>query len=291
MAYTESHQSLARHPKTLRLMRRLGTSRAETIGHLHMFWWWCLDYAPDGDLTSFDNEELATAAEWEGDADTFANAMIDAGFVDDDDALRYVHDWQEYGGKLLRRKESNKERMRETRAAYKPRSETPDIPDVSERAAHVQRTDHARAANVSTCASNVQSQRRVEESREEKRRVEENVDGTVATDAAPKSTRGSRFPSNAELTQEWIDAAVTLTFTEEQAFTEFEEFRDYWCAVAGSKGVKLDWLATWRNHLRRHLDQRSGLTSIKGGNRGTYRGKYIGLTNEQLDEMIARESS
>lgn len=31
----------------------------------------------------------------------------------------------------------------------------------------------------------------------------------------------------------------------------FEEFRDYWQAIAGSKGVKLDWFATWRNWCRR----------------------------------------
>jgi hypothetical protein len=277
MAYTESHQSLARHPKTLRLMRRLGTSRAETIGHLHLFWWWCLDYAPDGDLTPFDNEEIAIAAEWEGDADIYASAMISAGFIDDDDAVRSVHDWPDYGGKLLARKESNKNRMRETRAAYKSSTETHGSSDVSARADDVQRTCIARAANV-------QSQRRVEESREENRRVEENIDGTVATDAAPKTPRGSRFSSDAELTQAWIDEAVVMSFTEEQAFTEFEEFRDYWCAVAGSKGVKLDWLATWRNHLRRHLERKSTLTSIKGG----YRGKDIGLTNEELDERIRR---
>jgi len=29
-----------------------------------------------------------------------------------------------------------------------------------------------------------------------------------------------------------------------------EEFRDYWTSVAGSKGVKLNWDATWRNWVR-----------------------------------------
>ena len=31
---------------------------------------------------------------------------------------------------------------------------------------------------------------------------------------------------------------------------ELAKFRDYWTAVAGAKGVKLDWDATWRNWLR-----------------------------------------
>ena len=29
------------------------------------------------------------------------------------------------------------------------------------------------------------------------------------------------------------------------------EFVDYWRGVAGSKGVKLDWVATWRNGMRK----------------------------------------
>jgi hypothetical protein len=29
-----------------------------------------------------------------------------------------------------------------------------------------------------------------------------------------------------------------------------EQFKDYWVAQAGQKGVKLDWDATWRNWVR-----------------------------------------
>jgi hypothetical protein len=32
-----------------------------------------------------------------------------------------------------------------------------------------------------------------------------------------------------------------------------DEFRDYWVAVPGSKGCKLDWLATWRNWVRKEV--------------------------------------
>lgn len=32
------------------------------------------------------------------------------------------------------------------------------------------------------------------------------------------------------------------------------EFRDYWRAVAGAKGVKADWSATWRNGMRKSFD-------------------------------------
>lgn len=32
---------------------------------------------------------------------------------------------------------------------------------------------------------------------------------------------------------------------------ETEAFVDYWRATPGAKGLKLDWLATWRNWMRR----------------------------------------
>ena len=32
---------------------------------------------------------------------------------------------------------------------------------------------------------------------------------------------------------------------------QLERFRDYWTAQAGTKGVKRDWDATWRNWIRR----------------------------------------
>jgi hypothetical protein len=35
------------------------------------------------------------------------------------------------------------------------------------------------------------------------------------------------------------------------------EFRDYWAAVPGQKGVKLDWPATWRNRIRQICERPS----------------------------------
>ena len=64
-----------------------------------------------------------------------------------------------------------------------------------------------------------------------------------------RATRGSRLPSDwkpdAELA-EWSKAErPDLNLRK-----VLEEFRDYWTSVAGSKGVKLNWDATWRNWVR-----------------------------------------
>jgi hypothetical protein len=96
---------------------------------------------------------------------------------------------------------------------------------------------------------------------------EEDIDGTASADAATdesqKNKRGTRFSPDATLTQEFIDVGTALNFPEERIAWEFDEFKDYWIGVPGSKGVKLDWVATFRNHLRRHIEQRGGLTPIR----------------------------
>ena len=41
----------------------------------------------------------------------------------------------------------------------------------------------------------------------------------------------------------------------------FDRFRDYWQAQPGAKGVKLDWLATWRNWVRNERAEANGKPS------------------------------
>lgn len=50
----------------------------------------------------------------------------------------------------------------------------------------------------------------------------------------------------------WGKAALDLRpdLSAEQVRVLADEFRDYWTAVPGAKGCKLDWLATWRNRVR-----------------------------------------
>jgi hypothetical protein len=117
MAWLELHQTLVGHPKTKRLARRLGVSLPTAIGHLVMLWAWALEYAQDGDLSRFDEDEIAEAAGWEaGNNLGFSEHLEHSGFLDyDEDGVR-IHDWQDYAGKLIERRSRNAERMRETRA-------------------------------------------------------------------------------------------------------------------------------------------------------------------------------
>ncbi|WP_088186362.1 DnaD domain protein [Desulfosporosinus sp. FKA] len=119
MAWIPSNQEIARHPKTKRLARLLGVSLPATVGHLHFLWWWALDFAQDGNLTEFDAFDLAAASEWDGDEKTFVAALISAGWIDgnpeDPDGQKYIHDWKEYTGKLIEKREEDAARKREDR--------------------------------------------------------------------------------------------------------------------------------------------------------------------------------
>lgn len=83
----------------------------------------------------------------------------------------------------------------------------------------------------------------------------EHVLNTRATNHKPitNKTKGSRLSKDFPLTEEFIDAALEITpsLTGPQIKYTFDGFVDYWIGQAGSKGVKLDWLATWRNWIRR----------------------------------------
>jgi len=117
VAWIESHQSLAKHRKTIRAAGRLSVDRATLIGHLHFLWWWGLDnVGADGRLGDMTAYEIAAAAEWPGDPEQFLAALIEAGFIDDTPDGLVLHDWYDYAGKLIERREAERERSRQRRA-------------------------------------------------------------------------------------------------------------------------------------------------------------------------------
>lgn len=83
-----------------------------------------------------------------------------------------------------------------------------------------------------------------------------------AHDKEPSSGRGTRLAPDWRPSQEDWEFASHLGLDPEAAA---DEFRDYWCAVPGGKGRKLDWSATFRNRCRE-------LASRNRGNAGGKRG-------------------
>jgi len=126
MAWIESHQGLPKHPKTKKLMRRLKVSAPVIIGHLHMLWWWAMDFAQDGEITHYDEFDIADACEWNEDAAEFYSALIEAGFVDCIGEQRFIHDWYDYAGKLIEIRKKDAERKRNSRGKTKESVRNPE---------------------------------------------------------------------------------------------------------------------------------------------------------------------
>jgi hypothetical protein len=72
-----------------------------------------MDYAPDGDLSEYEDADIADGLDWDGDPAVLLAAFRDAGFLDGSK----LHDWEEYGEKLYRKRQANAQRMKEKRAA------------------------------------------------------------------------------------------------------------------------------------------------------------------------------
>lgn len=83
----------------------------------------------------------------------------------------------------------------------------------------------------------------------------------IEANASPKK-RGTRLPDDWVLPRDWGAWAVDEGWPENVIRLEAEKFRDYWHSAPGQKGVKLNWLATWRNWMRNS----SSPKIVNGGN-------------------------
>ena len=84
---------LPAHPKTKKLIRRLGEGGAWRLVCLFL---WVAQSRPDGDLSGMTGEDIELAADWQGEEGSFIKALIEVGFVDGEEGAYSVHDWQEH---------------------------------------------------------------------------------------------------------------------------------------------------------------------------------------------------
>lgn len=72
------------------------------------------------------------------------------------------------------------------------------------------------------------------------------------TSASRDTMRGTRLRDDWELPERWrVWALSEFAVDAHTVRVTSDSFRDYWCALPGARGVKLDWEATWRNWCRR----------------------------------------
>lgn len=82
---------LPSHPKTKKLIRRLGQAAGWNLTRLFL---WTAANRSDGDLSGMTDEDIELAVDWLGDGGDFVRECVDVGFLDGEDEGRTIHDWE-----------------------------------------------------------------------------------------------------------------------------------------------------------------------------------------------------
>lgn len=93
MADARISTALPSHPKTKKLIRRLGDGAAWSLVRLLL---WTAENRPDGDLEGMTAEDLELAIDWAGAPDELVRALVDVGFLERLESGYRIHDWTEH---------------------------------------------------------------------------------------------------------------------------------------------------------------------------------------------------
>mgnify|MGYP001178533551 FL=1 len=200
MAWIKSEQELASHPKLLMLAQDLEIGVPQTVGHLHLLWWWALDYCEDGYLTKYRNF-IPLSAQFMGDGDFFTKKLIEHGWIDEIGDDLVIHDWMDYTGNLITVREKDRERKRKARTSENSKNSTNkeswEISDnVNKTNKNVPRTSTGHPSDIQAPSDVRGEEKRVEESRgdivptEQVEFIHQDV-GVVQLDNIQKSTTHS----------------------------------------------------------------------------------------------------
>lgn len=91
----------ANHPKVMEFQSLLNVPKAMAIGYLELFWNFCAQHAPQGNVGKWKNAAIAIACEFQPqenqNLDSFVDALISARLVDPCETHRLlVHDWADH---------------------------------------------------------------------------------------------------------------------------------------------------------------------------------------------------
>lgn len=273
MSYIPSHREIKDHPKTKKAARVLGISVVTMVGHLHFLWWWALDYAPDGDVTKYENADIAEGAGWEGDPNVFAAALTNCGmaggpgYLEETEEGRLVlHDWHEGGGKVLEAKEKHREAV----TKYRERS----------RATH--ETDGDNHETITRPSRDA-----LDKIREDKTRLDEIKEDVERAPTPIKKAAGkTALPKGWAITADMEVWASKNVADLRDLDTATEEWLDY-CRREACRYA--DWTAAWRNGMKRALEFQREKEKRNAGNNSGRRKSAAQLGAEYIERVLRGE--
>lgn len=189
-----------------------------------------------------------------------------------------------------RAKHGNRPNSKKVRTPLADGSSTIHAPFEPENSANSPRTVDEPQKNINDFNTGDGVNSPLEEKRREEKRVSSLRSDSAGAPEAPKPAKPKSSAKGSRLPADWMPNDAGRKFAAEKlgnsgARAELEKFRDYWCAVPGQKGVKLDWEATWRNRVRDIAErrQRGAAAPSYGAPRGPQRSAY--------QELLASKSA
>lgn len=85
--------NLPSHPKTKKLIRRLGKAAAWNLVCLIL---WTASNRSDGNLSGMTDEDIELSADWDGDDGQFVATLVEVKFLDGSKNCYCLHDWEEH---------------------------------------------------------------------------------------------------------------------------------------------------------------------------------------------------
>ena len=235
---------LPAHPKTKKLIRRLGQSAAWSLVCLIL---WAADNRSDGDLSGMSIEDIELASDWLGEDGALVDALVAVRFLDGEDGSFTLHDWHEHNpwaaGAEAR---SAKARWNAAKRHHGIAEADRLVPEY----AAIRNADSNAGSNASSTMA-AKEQQNSSNAPSPSPSPSPSISNEGGEGAAPstKSPQGHALSSDWVLPTEWRTWALSAR-PDLDPVAVSELFKDHWIAKPGKEGRKTDWLATWRNWVR-----------------------------------------
>jgi hypothetical protein len=228
-----------------------------------------MEFAPDGDLSKFDVEEIEIGAGWEGEDGTFLDAAIAAGYLDEDHGTLAVHDWSDYGGRLAGQRAVERKRSAARRAqAHKPANDqrtTAEAPHRFRKDSAGAPPDDLRTTDVRPTVDRWQTDKTEETEKTEERKSIAAPQNT-AREPCPGENDAHSADSSASEVLSGPDGTMSAAPAPEAKRPDdtaySEEFEAFWAAYPRKEEKRRAWRA-WRARLRQRASPTAMTTAAR----------------------------
>lgn len=232
--------ALPEKPEVLAIAGRTGMNRYEVVGRLFILWRWFDNNTVDGNAVGVTSVTLNECLFGYGGDTNFVAAVVAARWlVEDADGVSVVK-FDEHTS------ESAKQRAQTAKRVAKSKKNAKGNAEDGEKVTH--------GALPGALP------------KEEKRREEKILKELAPQQAAKPTKRATRLPDDWRPDREYWEAAqlINKDLTQEWFVQVAHKFKDYWIAKSGKDATKADWLATWRNWIRREVENAKGGSGAAG---------------------------